>query len=466
MKLPPTPPSLSELAEGGLEKILAPNASAIANLPKNKYLHWSKLRHLDPPKGFSNEEWWLAIKLARVSNRHPLPLADKRGRPFSYTDSGYLYRMLHEFDRDAGGRIELPVDVVDTGSRNRYLVSSLIEEAITSSQLEGASTTRRVAKEMLRSGRPPRDRSETMIANNYRGMEFVREHVEERLSAPMLLELQRILTEDTQDDAGVVGRFRRQSDDVAVMDPRDGIILHTPPHADELDARMERLLAFANESDDAGFVHPVVRAILLHFMIGYEHPFVDGNGRTARALFYWMMAKSGYWMTEFLSISTIIRKSPGQYARAYLFSETDDNDVTYFLDYNLRVILQSIRALRSYLARKAREMRDVQQLLDGSAVAAMLNHRQTALLISMRKHADLVYTIASHRKSHRVTYQTARTDLLGLADLGLVTLAKRGRTFVFSPALDFDERLRELSEPGSAPLRPPSPAGPQPGSVT
>ena len=452
MKLPPTPPLLSELAEGGLEKILALSGSGISNLPRDKYLHWSKLRHLDPPEGFSNEDWWLAIKLARVSNRHPLLLADKRDRAFSYTDSGYLHRMLHEVDRDASGRIELPDDVVDTGSRNRYLVSSLIEEAITSSQLEGASTTRRVAKEMLRSGRPPRDRSETMIANNYRGMEFVREHVEERLSAPMLLELQRILTEETQDDAGVVGRFRRKSDEVVIMDQRDGTILHTPPDADDLDARMERLFAFANTKDDTSFVHPVVRAILLHFMIGYEHPFVDGNGRTARALFYWMMAKSGYWLTEFLSISTIIRKSPGQYARAYLFSETDDNDVTYFLDYNLRVILRSIRALHSYLARKAREMHNVQQLLDGSALVAMLNHRQTALLISMRKHPDQVYTIASHRRSHKVTYQTARTDLLGLADLRLVTLAKHGRTFVFSPAPDFDERLHELSEPGSAPL--------------
>ena len=466
MKLPPTPPSLSELVEGRLEKILSLNESGLASLPKNKYIHWSKLRYLDPPEGFSNKDWWLAIKLARASNRHPLPLDDKRGRAFSYTDSGYLYRMLHEVDRDASGRIELPVDVADTGSRDRYLVSSLIEEAITSSQLEGASTTRRVAKEMLRSGRPPRDRSETMIANNYRGMEFVREQVGECLSVPMLLELQRILTEGTQDDAGVIGRFRLKSDNIAIVDPRDETILHVPPDAGELGARMERLLAFANAEDDVRFVHPVVRAIILHFMIGYEHPFVDGNGRTARALFYWMMAKTGYWMTEFLSISTIIRKAPVQYARAYLFSETDDNDVTYFLDYNLRVILRSIRALHSYLARKAREMHDVQHLLDGSTLAAMLNHRQIALLVSMRKHPDLVYTIASHRRSHKVTYQTARTDLLGLADLGLVTVAKHGRSFVFRLARDFDKRLRALSEPGNAPLRPSPPAALQPGSGT
>ena len=443
--LPPLPSLQDLLDEGQFERIRELFTSDIGKIPENKYLHWSKLRYLAPPEGFSNEEWWIAIKIARKSVRHALPLDDKMGRPFSFSDSGYLYRMLHEVDRDAGGRVELPADVVTTDSRNRYLVNSLIEEAITSSQLEGAATTRRVAKEMLRSGRRPRDRSERMIVNNYRAMEFVRDLVGEDLSVPMLLELQRILTEDTLDDRGAVGRFRLPSDRVYVVDQRDGTVLHDPPDAIEIDARVERLLQFANETGDAAFVHPVVRAILLHFMIGYDHPFVDGNGRTARALFYWAMAKFGYWMTEFLSISTIIRKAPVQYARAYVFSETDDNDVTYFLDYNLRVILRSIRQLHAYLARKARETRGVQRLLDRFVPASVLNYRQVAVIVAMRKHPDMFYTIESHRRSHNVSYQTARTDLFKLADHHLVTAAKRGRAFVFALAEDFDDRLRELA---------------------
>ena len=447
MKMPPPAPTLQDvLCSDRADRIHALLTSNIGKLPENKYLYWSKLRYLDPPEGFSSEEWWIAIKMARSSVRHALPLDDKKGRPFSFSDSGYLYRMLREVDRDASGRVELPADVATTDSRNRYLVNSLIEEAITSSQLEGAATTRRVAKEMLRSGRRPRDRSERMIANNYRAMEFVRDLVREDLSAPMLLELQRILTEDTLDDPGAVGRFRLPSDEVYVVDQRDGTVLHEPPDASEVEERIDRLLLFANAPDDAAFVHPVVRAILLHFMIGYDHPFVDGNGRTARALFYWAMAKSGYWMAEFLSISTIIRKAPVQYARAYVLSETDDNDVTYFLDYNLRVILRSIRQLHAYLGRKAREMHDVQRRLDRFVPASVLNYRQVALLVAMRKHPDMFYTIESHRRSHNVSYQTARTDLFKLADLGLATAAKRGRAFVFALAEDFDLQLRELAD--------------------
>ena len=445
MRMPVTPPPISDLLRTRAERIGDLISSGIGRLPENKYLHWSKLKYVQPPEGFSSEDWWLAVKMARFSARHALPLADKQGRPFAFSDSGYLYRMLHQVDQGAGGRIELPADVVNTDSRNRYLVNSLIEEAITSSQLEGAATTRLVAKDMLRSGRPPRDRSERMIFNNYRGMEFLSGIVREDLSVPILLDLHRILTEGTFDDPDAAGRFRLPSDRVFVTDPRDRAILHEPPDASALGERMERLFAFANTTGDEPFVHPVVKAILLHFMIGYEHPFIDGNGRTARALFYWAMARFGYRMTEFLSISTVIRKAPVQYARAYVLSETDDNDVTYFLDYHLRVILRSIRRLHAWLARKAEEMRDVQRLLDRLAPAAVLNYRQTALIEHMHKHPGMSYTIESHRRSHNVTYQTARTDLLKLAESGLMQYAKRGRAFIFTQAVDFDERLRDLA---------------------
>ena len=447
MKLPPTPPSLRDLIDKiGGERLPELFLSGIGGIPQDRYLHWSKLRYLEPPEGYSNEEWWFATKAARRSSAHVLPFLDKHGNSFWFCDSAYLYRMLHQVDRDASGRIELPADVANSDARNRYLVNSLIEEAITSSQLEGAATSRVVAKDLLRSGRRPRDRSERMIFNNYRAMEYMRDLVGEDLSIRILLELQGLLTRDTVDDPGIVARFRTFADSVRVVDQRDGTVLHDPPDADTLDERMQRLIRFANSTDESEFIHPVVRAMLLHFMVGYDHPFVDGNGRTARALFYWSMAKSGYWMTEFLSISTIIRKAPVQYARAYVYAETEDNDVTYFLDYHLRIVLRAIRQVHRYLARKACEINDIQKMLDRFVPASVLNYRQVAVIVSMRKHPEQWYTIRGHRRSHNVTYQTARTDLLKLVELQLVASAKRGREFVFRLADDFDERLRELAD--------------------
>ena len=449
MRMPKKPPSIhTMLLSIDPSRMSALLRSDIGNLPvgKHKYLHWDQVRVRHSPDGYTSKEWWAAIKLKRISSRHALPFMDKSGTPFSFNDSGDLYRLLHEVDRQASGRIEVPrADVVNPDQRERYVMNSLIEEAITSSQLEGAATTRQVAKEMLRSGRSPQDNSERMIVNNYFGLEFLRIHTDDDLSVPMLLELQEILTEGTLDDPKAVGRFRTESDDVRVVDQRDNTTVHVPPSANELDARMARLVEFANARDEEQFIHPVVKAILLHFMIGYDHPFVDGNGRTARALFYWSMARSGYWLTEFLSISTIIRRSPAQYVRAYVYSETDDNAVTYFLVYNLRVISQAIQALNVYLARKARESSALEAALRGSGAANILNHRQLALLAHVLKYPDTTYTIESHRRSHNVTYETARTDLIGLTKLGFVTSDKQRRKLVYRRHSEFESRIRSTA---------------------
>lgn len=203
-----------------------------------------------------------------------------------------ILRTLHVIDRQAAGEIAMIAPAVSIEDRNRYLVSSLIEEAITSSQLEGAVTTREEAKQMLRSGR---DRSERMILNNFHAMEQIRALHSEPFSPERIIDLHRTVTENTLDAPGAAGRLRKPDERPQVMDAQHSTVLHTPPEADTLTERMERLCAFANQDEDSQpFVHPVIRAILIHFMLGYDHPFVDGNGRTARALFYWSMDRTGH----------------------------------------------------------------------------------------------------------------------------------------------------------------------------
>ena len=444
MRLPKTPPPIRELL-GSMdgEKLIALISSGAANLPPGRYEHWDKIRYLTPPPKLTREEWWIALKLGRSSTAKKLPFLSTDGRNFEYTLPDFLHERLHRIDQDASGRVELPSEVTNPNLRDRYLISSLFEEAIASSQLEGASTTHHVAKAMLREGRKPANRSEQMIFNNFRAMEFVREHVKDDLNEALLLELHRIVTDGTLDESHAEGRFRIESDEVVVIDNRDNSVLHKPPPSSELSSRLQALCDFANsrEVSQTSFIHPVVRSILLHLMIGYDHPFVDGNGRTARALFYWSMARHKYWMMEFVSISAIIRRAPVQYTRAYLYTETDEFDATYFLDYNLRVITSAITKLHQYLARKSEEVRSVDELLGSSD----LNHRQIALISHAIKHPGTAYTIESHRKSHGVTYQTARTDLLKLADERLLILSKRGREYSFRSVADIEAQLGRRS---------------------
>ena len=109
---------------------------------------------------------------------------------------------------------------------------------------------------------------------------------------------------------------------------------------------------FANGKTPGEFVHPAIRSIILHFWLAYDHPFLDGNGRTARALFYWSMLHHHYWLCEFISISHLILKAPAEYERAFLYTETDDNDLTYFIIYHLKLIRRAVDELHKYIARK------------------------------------------------------------------------------------------------------------------
>ena len=445
MKIPAKPPNILTLISDrklSSERLLELLTTCGATDAKGRYLHWDKVRYLKSG-GLTAEEVWVGTKLARRALFRELPLRDGRQEPFRFALVDPVLRMLYEIEQQAKGVKGFayqPISVART--REGYLVHALMEEAISSSQLEGASTTRKVAQEMLRQGRQPRDRSEQMILNNYHAMQFVQQNKQEVLTPAMIFELHRLVTEKTLDDPHVAGRLRSQEERVQVISKRSQEVLHTPPNADELPERLRLLCQFANHSETEIFIHPIIRAILLHFMLAYDHPFVDGNGRTARALFYWSMAKQGYWLTEFLSISRVIKNAPIQYGRAFLYTETDENDTTYFIIHQLEVLKKAITHLYDYLEQNAQELEAAEQLLDRTAFAGQLNHRQLALLKHALKTANAVYTIKEHQRSHGVSYQTARTDLLQMADeMGLLRKRKSGRSFVFVSPSDLRERV-------------------------
>ena len=441
MGIPSTPPKLKDLM-AEIEPERLPHIFSLIQKVRTpqRYLHWDKLRHCTPPQGISHREWWMAVKLSRMDALKPMTLKDTGGEPFLFAVPECVMKELHQIDLGAGGLVSLPDPITNSHTRDRYLVNSLIDEAITSSQLEGSVTTRKVAKEMIRSGRRPRDTSERMILNNYLTMQRIRDLKQSTLSKELVFDIHRLVTERTLDDLTAAGRFRRANEECVVGDGF-GQVYHQPPRAEELPERMAAMCAFANGKAPDYFIHPLVRAILLHFWLAYDHPFVGGNGRTARALFYWGMLHSGYWLFEFISISSILRKAPAAYARSFLYTETDDNDLTYFLIEQIRAIHRAIRELHTYIERKTEEVREIESHM---RALDLLNHRQVELIRHALKHPGQRYTIASHQKSHNVAYQTARTDLLRLAECGLLEKWKKGKQMVFTAPEDASDRLRSI----------------------
>lgn len=448
MKITPKPKQLPELFNKYAARLPNILTCGINAAPQGRYLHWEKLRHLTPPCGLNHEEWWLAVKLARSGMYRQLPLKDSGSKPFKFTMPDSVQEKVHLIDRKAGGRIELPEPITTLETRDRYIFNSLVEEAITSSQLEGASTTRQVAADMIRYGNKPRNTSEQMIFNNFEAMNQIRRLRNETLTPKTVLDLHQLLTQDTLDDPTAAGRLQGTGEErVQVVDNASQQVLHTPPPANELPDRLAQMCEFANGiSHTEGYVHPIIRAIILHFWLAYDHPFVDGNGRTARALFYWSMLAQDYWLFEFVSISRILKEAPAQYGESYIYSETDDNDLTYFIIHQLDVIIRAIADLEKYLQRKIEQTRIVQAMLKDFRE---LNHRQIALLSHAIQHPSAEYSIRSHQTSHSVAYATARADLFDLADKELLIkrqLGKKVLTFISPPNLE--ARLRRLTRDG------------------
>lgn len=442
MRRPLAPSPVQELFEKAKPDKL-PLIVDMSPLVDGEYAPWDKVIRLAPPSGLSSEEWWLGIRLARNRLLNPVPLRDGDGVPFRVGMPDPVLRLVHEIDQLASGRVQFGEEVANPATRDRYVFDSLVEEAITSSQLEGAGTTSKVAREMLRSGRKPTDAGERMILNNFQAMRFAKRNVAEALTPTLVYRLHRLVVEETL-PADKAGQLRSETDRIRVMD-RYGTVLHRPPPAHELQERLEAMCQFANarnRSEDP-FLHPVLRAIVLHFWVGHDHPFVDGNGRTARAIFYWSLLSQGYWLAEYISISRILRREPDKYGQAFLHTETDGNDLTYFVVHQLEVIRRAVEDLNRWLGRKAAQARQLDRLL---ARSADFNHRQRAVLAHAVRHPGARYTIRSHRRSHGVAYDTARTDLLELAKLDLLVKWREGRTFAFGAPENLEKRLAEWSK--------------------
>ena len=459
MKIPQMPPTLDEYVatlpeseqNSYLVEVFTSGLKPVDG--KGRYLHWDKLQYLPLPKGGQSPlEYWHKIKVARGAARKEVIFKDKRGRPFSYVEFDKLSELKDWILENAAGVLDAPEQIKNKSTKSTYLISSIIEESINSSQMEGAGTTRRVAKDMLRSGRLPKDLSETMIFNNYNVMMFIRSLLDDsdvKLTPKIVFQLHRMVTENTLagKDEGKGGVLRKsgEDDDVVVGDPVSGETLHIPPPANTLKKRIQLICDFVNgKTDEAGtYMPPVIRAIITHFMMGYDHPFVEGNGRTARALFYWVMMKHNYWLMEYVSISSVIKTRQKEYIRAYVHTETDDSDLTYFILQQLEVIKTAIKDFHKYVARQVQRDKDVLAMFKSSRFRNELNSRQIALIRNALANPGNTYTIQSHQNSHACSREAARKDLLKLSDdYRLLQKYKDGKTLVFVAPPDLSERVK------------------------
>ncbi|MFF7707765.1 Fic family protein [Pseudomonas sp. NPDC007930] len=402
---------------------------------KGRYLPYDKLR-FRIPQGLDHRLVWSVVKFGRQGQAQVLAEMGAPARTCTVFLTPAIQEAVSAVDRHATtARLELLGRQLGEEQRLGYLLNDLIQdEAISSSQLEGAATTTAVAKDMLRAGRKPRTPDERMILGNFRLMQCAWRLRDQPLSVELIQQLHSEGVEGLDDDAYQPGAFR-QGDDVVVEDG-EGNVVHQPPPVQGLEARIERFARWLNDEHgphrEALARHPLIKAIVVHFFIGYEHPFRDGNGRVARSLFYWYLFKHGYGAFRYIALSTLLKEANVQYGRSYLYSETDGMDLTYFVDFQAAMILRAVRGFIDCHENSLRQITAFNHYLYDTGLYRQLSDKQQVLLQAARSGQTRWFTANQAQQQLGCAYNTAATALNGLVELGLFEKRQQGREWVFS----------------------------------
>lgn len=436
-----------ELTEIDREKALD---EAMSKIPKDffeffqkvnspKYLYWTEARSKANFQRLSAEGAWYVTRFNRDIFAQKTPIKSESGDFFKWIRLPITDEYLNKIDLHSGNIFSK----INSQKNDKLIIRGIMEEAIASSQLEGAHTTRAVAKKMILEKRLPTNESEQMILNNYRSMLSIDEdYKNQELSLELIFELHKKLTDKTEAAEGQ-GRLRRDEDEVVVKGLIGQIeyITHVPPKNLFLEKEIQRLIDFANDKDEQEFIHPVIKAIFIHFWIAYLHPFSDGNGRLARALFYWYLLRKDYWNMMYLPISTVIRQSPAQYAMAYIHSEQDNLDLTYFYDFHIRKIIQALNEFKEYLDHKVKENNQLSRMVGEKMI---LNEREKMLLQYLISDHQAASTVSSYSEINHITRQTAAKDLKYLENNGLLISRREGKYIRYYASDDFRKQKLNL----------------------
>jgi Fic family protein len=401
---------------------------------QDDYLYWDKIKY--KAKICTPIELWSAVKFFRYLRGKQIRFGKHE---FRYVITDFMLRALHQFDMHIGGTLGSNIGIAET-DKTKFVISSIMEEAISSSQMEGASTTRKKAKEMIQQDKKPKNKSEQMIMNNFITMKHIVQHKNEDLTINRLLYIHKLISNNTLDDPEDEGQFR-ENDDIHIVNHSNSEIVHTPPLHEELSQLIQDLCTFFN-TDGEDFIHPIIKGCIIHFMIAWIHPFSDGNGRTARAVFYWYMLKKGYWLTEYLSISRIIKDTKAQYEKAYLYTEIDQNDLSYFITYHIKTMEKAFDALKEYINHKQREVFQASKFMKIQGV----NDRMAQILKIVHDDSDRILSAKEVESRFNISSYTARADLKYLVELGfleVIQVNKQKQNFVKSH--NFEKTLKKYS---------------------
>ncbi|MBP8763130.1 MAG: Fic family protein [Acetoanaerobium sp.] len=402
------------------------NIGLLKSYTENNYLPLEKIRiaklykNLKEFKNIDINEFWKELSDFRKSIGKKLIFLDKEERNlfFNYTKESREYvNFIEDLGRD---KIE---DIIPDDIKESALIDSLIDEAFSSSVIEGAYSTRKRAHDMIINNKQPKNKSEKMILNNFRALEYTMDNIEEELTHDIVYSIWEILTNETIEEEDICSGYR--TGDVEVRNKKDELVFEGPS-SNEIQEMMESLIEYFNGIDNT---NPIVKACIIHYYFVYIHPFFDGNGRTARALMHMYLIRNGYDFLKYFSISKILVDNRSGYYESIRTCEIHESDVTYFIDFYTKLLIDTISEIRkNYLNQFSKKI--IFESIEMKNV--ILNARQEKVLNYFLKRTKSNIDIKEYTKKYQVTTETARKDLQILVDFGFFKKIKSGKKYLYN----------------------------------
>jgi Fic family protein len=289
---------------------------------------------------------------------------------------------------------------------------ALILEAHHSTHIEGTHLTLAQAHGILtgKSVQGIRNDERQELLNYKKAMDFVSVYLGKKsaITEELVTEIHKILVTDVRGGTLEPGRYRTVQN--YVINSITGTIMYTPPPPTDVPRLMKEFVAWLNRESD---ISPVLIAGITQFQFVHIHPFLDGNGRTARVLCSLILYQNGYDFKRLFSLSEYYDKDRLRYYEAIQSVREHNMDVTRWLEY-------FTKGLRSQLVEvKIKGEKAIKRdVLHEKLQDFRFNPRQQKALEFLIDHKHMDNSL--YQKICTTTKRTATRDLTDLVNLGLL----------------------------------------------
>ena len=250
-----------------------------------------------------------------------------------YTTTSKMIKSLASIEKakEVVDGLHIPFDL-----ELKFRKEALVKSTHYSTKIEGNALTMAQTKKLLEGGDViARERDKREVLNYYDCLEFISKSAKAKksITEKLIKEIHSINMKGIF--KGKLKGYYREAQNV-IMDSATRRVVYMPPEAKEVGSLMKNLVDWLAKQKD---IHPVIKAGIVHYQFVTIHPFMDGNGRTARALATYILYSSGYDLKQFISLDEYYSDNRSRYygelqkCQGKNYYDNPDADITSWLEY-------------------------------------------------------------------------------------------------------------------------------------